>query len=73
MGTGRYAPHLGNCLPAMQRGQWSALFVGHDVKHHPVGGLHGIGSNGSEVVDALVHIVVDDAFGAAHTFTLHRE
>ena len=47
--------------------------MSHDVEHHVVGGTHGIGTDGGEVVDAAVYIVVDDALGRSDTTALHGE
>ena len=38
-------------------------FVRHDVEHHVVGGAHGFLADAGEVVDALVHVLVDDTLG----------
>ena len=47
--------------------------MSHDVEHHVVGGTHGIGTDGREVVDAAVYIVVDDALGRSDATALHGE
>ena len=49
------------------------LLMSHDVEHHVVGDTHGIGTDGGEVVDAAIYIVVDDALGRSDTTTLHGE
>ena len=40
-----------------------ALLMCHNVQHHIIGGLHRIGSDGGEVVNALIHIIIHDALG----------
>ena len=32
----------------------------HDIEHHFIGSSHRIGTNASEVVDALIHIIIYD-------------
>ena len=48
-------------------------FVRHDFKHLAVGLVHCFGSYAREVMDALVHIIVNNAFHAAHTLLLHGQ
>ena len=43
----------------------------HDVEDLFVGFVHGVGTDADEVAYALVNVVVDDAFDAAHAVALH--
>ena len=45
----------------------------HNVQHHIIGSLHRIGSDGGEVVDALVHIIIHDALGRCYALAFHRQ
>ena len=40
----------------------SIFLRGHDVQHHFVGNTHTVSTYGRQVVDALVHTVINDAF-----------
>ena len=50
-----------------------ALFMCHNVQHHIIGSSHGIGTDGGEVVDALVHIIIHDALGRCYALAFHRQ
>lgn len=46
-------------------------FVCHDIEYHVIGSSHGVCTNTCEIVDAAVHIVVDDAFCTTYTLAFH--
>ena len=46
------------------------LLLRHDFQHHIVGGTHGFFADAREVVDALIHAIVDDSFGRRDTSSL---
>lgn len=46
------------------------LLLRHDFQHHIVGGAHGFFANAREVVNALVHAIVDDSLGRRDTSSL---
>ena len=39
------------------------LLLRHDFQHHIVGGAHGFFADAREVVDALVHAIIDNSLG----------
>ena len=39
------------------------LLLRHDFQHHIVGGAHGFFADAREVVDALIHAIIDNSFG----------
>ena len=45
----------------------------HNLQNLTVGLVHGFGPNTCQVMYALIHIIVDDALHAAHTFLLHGQ
>ena len=45
----------------------------HDIEHHFIGSSHRIGTNASEVVDALIHIIIYDTLGRGDTLAFHRK
>lgn len=45
----------------------------HDLQDFTVGLVHGIRSDGDEIADALVDIVVDDAFNRTDAIALHGQ
>ena len=50
-----------------------ALLMRHDIKHHIISSSHRIGTNASEVVDALIHIIIYDTLGRGDTLAFHRK
>ena len=46
------------------------LLLRHDFQHHIVGGAHRFFADAREVVDALVHAIVDNSFGRRDTSSL---
>lgn len=40
---------------------WKLLFAHHDIKYHPVCGLHSLRSNLAEIADCLLYAVFNDA------------
>lgn len=46
------------------------LLLCHDFQHHIVGGAHGFFADAREVVDALIHTIVNDSFGRRDTSSL---
>ena len=45
----------------------------HYVEHHIIGGSHRIGTDGGEVADALIHIIIHDTLGRCHALAFHRK
>ena len=39
------------------------LLLRHDFQHHIVGGAHGFFADAREVVDALIHAIIDNSLG----------
>ena len=39
------------------------LLLRHDFQHHIVGGAHGFFADAREVVNALIHAIIDDSLG----------
>ncbi len=50
-----------------------AVLVSHNAQYHIIGGTHGIRTDGGQVVDTLIHIVIDDTLGRSHTLAFHRQ
>ncbi|CDD20859.1 unknown [Prevotella sp. CAG:732] len=50
-----------------------AVLVSHNAQYHIIGGTHGIRTNGGQVVDALIHIVIDDTLCRSHALAFHRQ
>ena len=46
------------------------LLLRHDFQHHIVGGTHGFFADAREVVDALIHAIVNDSLGRRDTSSL---
>ena len=46
------------------------LLLRHDFQHHIVGGAHGFFADAREVVDALVHAIIDNSLGRRDTSAL---
>ena len=49
------------------------LLVSHDVEHEAIGHVHTPRADGGEVVNATIHVVVDDAFDRCDIFVLHGQ
>ena len=45
----------------------------HDIEHHIIGSSHRIGTDAREVVDALIHIIINNTLGRGDTLAFHRK
>lgn len=50
-----------------------AALMRHDIEHHVIGSSHRISTNGCQIVDALIHIIIYDTLGRGDALALHRE
>ena len=50
-----------------------AALMRHDIEHHVIGSSHRISTNGCQIVDALIHIIIYDTLGRGYALALHRE
>ena len=50
-----------------------AALMRHDIEHHIIGSSHRISTNGCQIVDALIHIIIYDTLGRGYALALHRE
>ena len=50
-----------------------AALMRHDIEHHVIGSSHRISTDGCQIVDALIHIIIYDTLGRGYALALHRE
>ena len=50
-----------------------AALMRHNVEHHVIGSSHRISTDGCQIVDALIHIIIYDTLGRGNALALHRE
>ena len=50
-----------------------AALMRHNVEHHVIGSSHRISTDGCQIVDALIHIIIYDTLGRGYALALHRE
>ena len=50
-----------------------AALMRHDIEHHVIGSSHRISTNGCQIVDALIHIIIYDTLSRGYALALHRE
>ena len=50
-----------------------AALMRHNVEHHVIGSSHRISTDGCQIVDALIHIIIYDTLGRGYALALHRK
>lgn len=50
-----------------------AALMRHNVEHHVIGSSHRISTDGCQIVNALIHIIIYDTLGRGNALALHRE
>ena len=45
----------------------------HDVQYHVIGSPHRISTDGSKIMNALIHIIIHNTLGRSHALALHGE
>ena len=50
-----------------------AALMRHNVEHHVISSSHRISTDGCQIVDALIHIIIYDTLGRGYALALHRK